>query len=275
MAFASHILTSPREMQKYNWDETWPIYQYLSRPHLGGGGISGNMTVGDREIPTPLYEEFDEAIAELQYQYAFEGGADWAGGFFALANVQHSPDAPHLFYDLLVLASGPEMTAARMDVLKQHNLTGALSDAPVVCCYEDYVDANGAAVTGLRDALHGIARVMVYTVDTATNEVERVVSLYEGQGEYGQPAGFGRLIREVLDAEPAFSDNFIGYLGSADEAAGKYVYFRDMEFLYSGAKQGPYASGPPDQEFEFDTFFLDPTVDEAALYRRSLAMGAA
>ena len=197
MAFASHILTSPREMQKYNWQSEWAIYQYLERPHLGGGGLAANLTVGDRQIPTPLVEEFDRSVAELQYQYGYEGGADWAGGFFALVNVQHSPDVPNVFYDLLVLAHGPEMNAARMDVLKQHNLTGSPADAPAVCCYYDHVNAAGEQVTGLKDALWGLGRVMVYEVDPATNVVARVITLYEGQGAAGEPAGFGRLMRDV------------------------------------------------------------------------------
>jgi hypothetical protein len=197
MAFAGHIATPIREQQKYGWDESWPIYQYLDSPHLGGGGLGQNVTVGDRQIPTPLYPEFDRVIQQLQYQYGYEGGADWAGGFFILLNVQHHPDAPHLFVDLLALAYGPEMTAARMDVLKQHNLTGAPHEAPVVCCYTDYVDSAGNEVTGLKDALWGMARVLMYTVDPDTMEPERVVTLYEGQGAAGEPAGFGRLMRDV------------------------------------------------------------------------------
>lgn len=275
MAFASHILTNPREWQKYGWDESWAIYQYLSAPHLGGGGLAANLTVGDRQIPTPLYAEFDRVIQELQYQYGYEDGADSAGGFFIIPNVAHSPDVPDLRYDLLVLAHGPEMNAQRMDVLKQHNLTGALSDAPAVCCYTDYVDSAGTTVTGLSDALWGMGRVLQYWVDPASGAPERVVMLYEGQGAAGEPAGFGRLMRDGYQASPPFSDNVIGYLSGADEAAGKYVYFRDMEFLYSGAKAGPYAEGPPDEEYEFNTFLIDSTVDEAAEYRRSLAYGAA
>lgn len=102
------------------------------------------------------------------------------------------------------------------------------------------------------------------------------MALYEGTGRFGDPAGFGRLISDNFMANPPFNELFVGHLSDAETAAGKYVYFRDMEYLYSGSKQGAFRDGPPDQEFEFDSFigYTDASgenVDEAALYRRSLA----
>ena len=48
-----------------------------------------------------------------------------------------------------------------------------------------------------------------------------------------------------------------------------------MEFVTSGRKQGPYASGGPDEEFLFNSFHHDNGVDEGAVYRRSLARSQA
>ena len=228
--------------------------------------------VGDRQIPTPLASMFEAAVPELQYRYGYEDGAEWAGGFFIIPNVQMHPDAPGMFVDLLLLAYGDQMNADRMAVLKQYNLTGALADAPVVCCYE-----TSDLGVGIKDAVSGIARVLVYETDPATAEVDvqRVTALYEGTGAGGDPTGFGRLITDNYSSDPPMNDLFVGYLSDAESAAGKYVYFRDMEYLYSGSKVGEYRNGPPDQEYEFDSFVIESGVDEAALYRRSRARAQA
>lgn len=101
---------------------------------------------------------FEAAVPELQYRYAYENGAEWAGGFFILPNVQMHPDAPGTFVDLLFLAYGDEMNADRMALLREYNLTGPLSDAPVVCCYEP----SEEGVPVIKTAVSGIARVLVY-----------------------------------------------------------------------------------------------------------------
>ena len=246
-------MSSPVQFSKYNWAADSAVARYLTDRTVGGGPVV-NLTIEGVDIETPLHGMWEELVERLVNAYVHEQGASWAGGFYVFRDlVQPAEDpAQTVWWDLTLLTDPEAMDADAFAILNELNQT-TTSGTDTCCMLGPRADGVNIA-----EFMTGLGRAVVYRRDAAGAIV--VQAVYEGAVRRGDIAGFGRMIRD--NDGSGTPDSFIGWSDGYEQAAGRYVYYRDFDLLYMGKKHGPYTE-PPEDAFVFDTFEGNEGSEEA------------